>query len=139
MQSSAGDACSARRYTPGMDAEPAKDARVEAARRGVGGYERHIFLCTGPDCVTPEGGLAAWDQLKQRVAKLNGSGEGGRVYRTKVGCLRICCDGPVALVYPEGTWYRGAHGAALDRIVAEHLGEGRPVDALVIGENPLPG
>jgi (2Fe-2S) ferredoxin len=116
----------------GLDA-----ARAEAQRRGVGGYERHIFLCTGPDCCTPEQGATAWAALKSGVARLNGSPERGRVYRTKVGCLRICQQGPTAVVYPEGTWYGGLEPAALERVIREDLGEGHPVEELVIGHNPL--
>ena len=112
-------------------------AREEAVRRGVGGYERHIFLCTGPDCCTPEEGAEAWAQLKRGVAKLNGSPDRGRVYRTKVGCLRICTLGPTAVVYPEGTWYAGMRGEPLERVIAEDLGEGRRVEEFAIGANPL--
>ncbi len=114
----------------GLDA-----ARAEAERRGVPAYERHIFICTGPDCCTPEQGAAAWGQLKSAVAKLNGSGERGRVYRTKVGCLRICKQGPTAVVYPEGTWYGGLDPANLDRVIEQDLRDGRPVEDLVIGRN----
>lgn len=115
-----------------------EEARAEAGRRGVGSYERHVFICTGPDCCTPEDGLASWNRLKKRVAELNGSGECGRVYRTKVGCLRICSFGPTAVVYPEGTWYAGLTPDQIDRVVDEHLANGRPVADLAIGTNPLP-
>ncbi len=115
------------------------EARREAAVRGVGSYERHVFLCTGPDCCTPEEGAAAWSRLKQGVARLNGSSDRGRIYRTKVGCLRICHRGPVAVVYPEGRWYAGLDPAALDRLVEEELRLGRPVAEHLIGTNPLPG
>lgn len=114
------------------------DARSEAERRGVGRYERHIFLCIGPDCCTPEEGEAAWARLKTRVAALNGSPDRGRIYRTKVGCLRICRQGPTAVVYPEGTWYAGLTPEHLDRVIDEHLGRGVPVADLTIGRNPLP-
>lgn len=120
--------------------EPTRDldsARAEAERRGVGSYGRHIFLCVGPDCCTAEEGAAAWSQLKAAVAKLNGSSDGGRIYRTKAGCLRVCTEGPVAVVYPEGTWYGGLEPEALSRVIAEDLGEGRAVLDLRIGSNPL--
>ena len=71
------------------------------------------------------------------MAQLNKTGERGQVYRTKVGCLRICHQGPTAVVYPEGTWYGGMEKAALDRVIKEDLGEGRPVVEFVIGNNPL--
>ncbi len=110
---------------------------MEAERRGVGMYERHIFLCVGPDCCTPEEGAAAWSALKSGVARLNGPGDAGRIYRTKVGCLRVCTSGPVAVVYPEGTWYGGLGPAALRRVIAEDLGNGAVVAELQIGNNPL--
>ena len=114
------------------------DARKEAERRGVGSYERHILLCIGPDCCSERAGEAAWQQLKKRVAAINGSSDRWRIYRTKVGCLRICEDGPVAVVYPEGTWYAGLDRAGLDRVCDEHLAAGRIVEELAIGRNPLP-
>lgn len=120
--------------------EPTSDldnARAEAQRRGVGSYERHIFLCVGPDCCTSEEGAAAWAQLKTGVAQLNGSSDRGRVYRTRVGCLRICTSGPVAVIYPEGTWYGGLRPEALEQVIAEDLGKGCLLPELQIGSNPL--
>ena len=113
-------------------------ARAEAERRGVGSYERHIFLCVGPDCCTVEEGATAWSRLKTGVAKLNGSVDRGRIYRTKVGCLRVCTEGPVAVVYPEGTWYGGLHPDALSRIIDEDLGQGATVADFQIGTNRPP-
>ena len=113
-------------------------AKKEAHKRGVGRYERHILLCIGPDCCSTKDGENAWQQLKKRCAQLNGSSDSGRIYRTKVGCLRICEEGPVAVVYPEGTWYGGLDGDGLERVIDEHLAKGRPVEDLVIGTNPLP-
>lgn len=112
-------------------------AREKAVHRGVGSYERHIFLCIGPDCCSPEEGERAWGQLKKAAARLNGSPDRGKLYRTKVGCLRICEFGPTAVIYPEGTWYGGLDGANLDRVIDEHLVHGREVTDLVIGRNPL--
>lgn len=113
-------------------------ARAAAEKRGIGHYNRHIFLCIGPDCCTPEEGDRAWGQLKKAAARINGSPDRGRLYRTKVGCLRICDAGPTAVVYPEGTWYGCLTPENLDRVIEEHLANGQEVEDLVIGRNPLP-
>ena len=108
-----------------------------AAKHGIGGYTRHVLLCTGPKCCTPEEGTAAWEVLKAQLKEKGlGAGEDA-CYRTKVGCLRICCHGPTMVVYPEGTWYHGMSAEHIPRFVQEHLVEGKPVEEWVFANNPL--
>jgi (2Fe-2S) ferredoxin len=108
-----------------------------AGKLGIGSYRRHVLLCTGPTCCTPEVGMAAWEVLKGQIKQHNlGAGEHA-CYRTKVGCLRICCHGPTLLVYPEGTWYSGMTAERIPRFVQEHLLEGRPVQEWVFAHNPI--
>ncbi len=113
-------------------------ARAAAVEHGVGAYNRHIFLCIGPDCCTPEEGAAAWARLKSACAELNKREGTPPIYRTKVGCLRICTQGPTAVVYPEGTWYAGLDPDGLQRVIENDLVRGEVVEPLVIGRNPLP-
>ncbi len=62
--------------------------------------------------------------------------EGDRVvYRSKVDCLRVCTDGPIAVVWPDGIWYRNASPEVLERILQEHIVGGVPVAEFVISRN----
>jgi (2Fe-2S) ferredoxin len=116
-----------------------KKARKEAEKRHVDEVARHIFLCTGPDCVSNKEGERLWSHLKKQVSDVKERCPEGRIYRSKVGCLRICEQGAVGVVYPEGTWYAGLDREGISRVVREHLVGGKRVDDLVIGQGLRPG
>jgi (2Fe-2S) ferredoxin len=109
-----------------------------ARRKGYGGYQRHIFLCAGQGpCTNGASVEHLWQLLKQRLAELEPNPTAPMVGRSKTECLRICADGPTALVYPEGTLYFGLDEAKLERVIAEHLIGGRVVEEYAIMSAPL--
>ncbi len=94
-------------------------------------YSRHVLVCTGGFCSPGHGGRALYGQLAallQREGLLFGP---QRVKRGETPCLGVCSHGPIVVVYPEGIWYRDVTPDLLERIVVEHLRDGRVVEEAV--------
>lgn len=102
-------------------------------------FERHIFFClnqrdNGESCCAAHDAQAAFDHCKKQV-KAAGLAGPGKVRVNKAGCLDRCAGGPVAVVYPDATWYTFVDRSDIDEIVESHLKNGQVVERLVLGED----
>ena len=112
---------------------------------GLSHIQRHIFLCCDqakPKCCTFEDSMKSWEYLKKRLKELkldSPTPENPQcIFRTKADCLRVCLEGPILLVYPDGTWYRNATPDTIEKIIQEHLIGNRIVEEFLFHQHPLP-
>lgn len=104
----------------------------------------HIFLCCDqakPKCCSKKDSLESWQYLKTRLKELNldtpTPERNTCVFRTKADCLRVCCDGPLMLVYPEGVWYRHATPEVIEEIIQKHILNNEIVEEYLLYIHPL--
>lgn len=99
----------------------------------------HLLLCATPSkalcCPDPAVGVASWEALKRLVRELgleDPARAEGIVLRTKADCLRICAEGPILLIWPEGTVYGGVSPERIESILREHVIGGQPIEQWII-------
>jgi (2Fe-2S) ferredoxin len=102
-------------------------------------YSRHVIICTGGFCSPDRAGRGLYSLLARLLEREDLLFGPSRVKRSEVPCLGVCAGGPIVVVYPEGVWYAGVTSKLLERIVVEHLREGRVIEEAVfhrLGSNP---
>jgi (2Fe-2S) ferredoxin len=100
-------------------------------------YEHHVFFCTNvrdDDSRQSCGKCGAADaqgHAKKRIKQLGLNGP-GKVRINKAGCMDRCEEGPVVVVYPQGTWYTYVDNSDIDEIIDRHILKGEVVERLKI-------
>lgn len=104
-------------------------------------YGRQVFVCTNGNCTGKETVIDLLQQLGALHRKHGRSrfSNPERIIHVPCGCLGVCTNGPILVVYPDGIWYHQVDAERLDRIYREHLLGGQPVDEYIFHRHFPPG
>lgn len=90
----------------------------------------HVLICGGTGC-TSSGSRAVREALE---AELEKQGLAKEIKTVVTGCHGFCEQGPLVIVYPEGTFYCRVQVEDVPELVEEHLLKGRIVERLLFKE-----
>jgi len=95
---------------------------------GLNIFKKHVFVCTEGKTCPNQGSKEVFAELRSVLSACENP-QGIRV--NKSGCLGMCGNGPMVVVYPDGVWYSQVTTTDCKDIVKEHLVENQVVERLV--------
>ncbi|UYO63011.1 NADH-quinone oxidoreductase subunit NuoF [Acetobacterium wieringae] len=90
-------------------------------------FRSHVLVCGGTGC-TSSNSEAIMTELNEKLVKNQLDAE---VKVVQTGCFGLCEEGPIMVIYPEGTMYCRVDVKDVPEIVEEHLLKGRLVTRLL--------
>ena len=98
-------------------------------------YDFHIFCCVNErpasavrECCKKKNALELRAYMKKKILDLGLK----KIRVNQSGCLDKCEEGPVLVIYPDGTWYKYKNTKDIDEIIKKHIQEGKKVTRLLI-------
>ncbi len=93
-------------------------------------FRSHVLVCGGTGCTSSKSLL-----IKNRFEeKITEKGLDKEVQVIATGCFGLCEEGPIVIIYPEGSFYAKMTIDRVDEIVEEHLLKGRIVQKYLYEE-----
>ena len=114
-----------------QELESVKNASIGDVKIRLEGAEapkgvKHVLVCGGTGCTSSKSPLIV-EKFNELVKE---KGIGDRIKIVRTGCFGLCENGPIVIVYPEGTYYNRVTVEDVEEIVNEDLLADRPVERL---------
>jgi len=93
-------------------------------------FRAHVLICGGSGCTSNKSQLVR-KRFEEKIKEVQLDKE---VQVVGTGCFGLCEEGPVVIVYPEGSFYSRMNVDKVDEIVEEHLLKGRIVEKYLYKE-----
>ncbi len=96
----------------------------------------HVFICSSSRINGQQKGFCFSKDsvavIQRFMEEIESRELGGDIMVTNTGCMGICSNGPIVVIYPDGVWYKEVTLDDVEEIVEEHLENGRVVSRLEI-------
>lgn len=99
-------------------------------------FAQHVFVCTMGKACSQVGGEDVCSAMRKEIID---RGLKGQVRINKAGCFDQCGHGPVAVVYPQGTWFAHLQPQDATRVIDAILDDdaSKVQDLLYSGEGRI--